>query len=159
MKPYFILFLIIITCSAVYGQSTVMAANGEASGNGGTASFTLGEVFNQSQSSASGSLRQGVLQTYQISELTGIANPSIGLSLSAFPNPATDFLRLNIRELVADGLSFRLTTSLGITLQQQDLAQAETLINLTDYASGMYVLSVLNDKNQVLKAFKIIINK
>ena len=51
---------------ATQAQEAVSAAGGNASGSGGTASYTIGQVAYTTNSSASGTITQGVQQPYEI---------------------------------------------------------------------------------------------
>ncbi|MGD0341661.1 MAG: hypothetical protein ABSA76_08155, partial [Bacteroidales bacterium] len=58
---------------AIHAQSTITTSGGNASGSGGSASYTIGQVVYSTITGTNGSSAQGVQQPYEISIITGIA--------------------------------------------------------------------------------------
>ena len=70
-----------------HGQTTATTSGGEASGSGGTATYTVGQVVYHTHSGTNGSVAEGVQQPYEISVVTGIEETAISLiNISAYPN-------------------------------------------------------------------------
>ena len=90
--------------TSLQAQETVTTAGGEASGSGGTASYTVGQVFYTTQTGTNGNtVAQGVQQPFEISVVTGIPEAKgINLSVSAYPNPATDYLTVKVENYDTD---------------------------------------------------------
>ena len=57
--------------TTLHAQEAIFTTGGEASGNGGSASFSVGQVAYQTYSGTSGSLVEGVQQPYEITVLNG----------------------------------------------------------------------------------------
>jgi hypothetical protein len=74
-------------------QQAISSAGGEASGTGGTVSFTIGQTDYISLNSNSGMISQGIQQPFEIMVVTGIgSDKEITLECTIYyPNPATDF--------------------------------------------------------------------
>jgi hypothetical protein len=70
----------------VHAQSTIPATGGNAAGNGGSVSYTVGQIVYTTVSGTNGSVAQGVQQPYEISVVTGIENKEINLSCSIYSN-------------------------------------------------------------------------
>ena len=86
-----------MTGIGAYAQSAVTASGGVSSGNGGSVSYTIGQTFYSTNLGTSGQISEGVQQAYEIYDVTEVQNPiSANISLSAFPNPTSDFLTLRI---------------------------------------------------------------
>jgi hypothetical protein len=67
MKKIIITLVLLLSCMLnLQAQSNTGTLGGEATGSGGTASFTAGEVFYTYKSSASGSVTEGVQQSYLV---------------------------------------------------------------------------------------------
>ena len=67
MKKIIITLVLLLSCMLnLQAQSNTGALGGEATGSGGTASFTGGEVFYTYKSGASGSVTEGVQQSYLV---------------------------------------------------------------------------------------------
>jgi hypothetical protein len=83
--------------STVSAQTSVNATGGDASGSGGSASYSVGQVAYQTHTGTSGSVAEGVQQPYEISVVTSIEEANdIKLSITAYPNPTTDYLELKV---------------------------------------------------------------
>jgi hypothetical protein len=74
MKPKLITSLIIglFLCSFLNAQESVNTASGNASGSGGSVSYSVGEIVYTTNAGDNGAVAQGVQQAYEISAVTGI---------------------------------------------------------------------------------------
>ena len=70
----------------VQAQQATTTSGGDASGSGGTAAFSVGQVVYTANTNASGTLSQGVQQAYEIFTLS-IKETELNISLKVFPNP------------------------------------------------------------------------
>lgn len=151
---------IFIICFLVWGaknlkaQEAVTVAGGDATGTGGTAAYSVGQVGYTNISSASGSIDQGVQQSYIISSTGENTNPDINLMISVYPNPSISFMRLKVENHDLQNLSFQLFDVQGNLLINKKITNAETSIAMSEFASGNYVLKVTDNKSE-LKTFKI----
>ena len=66
MKTILVLICSIIFSFSAQSQDTVAISGGEATGSGGTSSYTLGQVFYTVTNANSGSISQGVQQNFRI---------------------------------------------------------------------------------------------
>jgi hypothetical protein len=140
----------------LYAQSSLHTAGGNATGPGGTVSFSVGQVAYQTITSADFSVSQGVQQPYEISVLTGSeAVSGINLMISAFPNPATDYLVLKFSEGDFKGYSYMLIDKAGKLLRSGDIMNYDTFLSLKGLASATYFFKVFKSK-QEMKTFKIV---
>ena len=119
----FLGFLLIFGFSlTIFAQNTIPATGGNASGSGGSVSYTVGQILNSTFSGTNGTVLQGVQQPYEISIVTGIEE-AIGISLEimAYPNPATDFIILIIKNYEVKNLSYQFYDINGSLLQDSKL--------------------------------------
>ncbi|MEE4177590.1 MAG: hypothetical protein V2I46_08780, partial [Bacteroides sp.] len=65
-KTFFLCLLLCFGVHALFGQEAVVPAGGNATGSGGSVSYTAGQVFYLIHSGPSGSVSQGVQQPYEI---------------------------------------------------------------------------------------------
>jgi hypothetical protein len=153
--------LLIFISSGLMAQNAFTVAGGDASGNGGTVSYSFGQVFYQSQAGSSGTVIQGVQQPYEISVIVSVSVAAgITLNVVAYPNPVTDFLRLRVDSSVPmdpSSLSYLMYDSSGRLLERSLLEGQETLIPMSDRFSGVYIVKVIRSEMEV-KTFKIIKN-
>jgi hypothetical protein len=144
--------------STVSAQESVNATGGDASGSGGSASYSVGQMVYTTYTGTSGSVAQGVQQPFEISVVTGIEEANvINLSVSAYPNPAIDYLTLSIAEFDASNLSYQLYDMKGKLLQTKNLIGTETHIDMSTYVQSAYFVKVIQG-NREIKTFKIIKN-
>ena len=148
--------LLLTSTQGLNAQETVTTTGGEATGTGGTTSYSIGQVVYTTQEGANGSVSQGVQQPYEISTTVGIDETSIKLEMSVFPNPTTDFLILKTEEI--DGLTYQLIDMQGKLIETNKVSINSTTIEMDKLASATYFLIVTKNNNPV-KTFKIIKNQ
>ena len=149
--------LILLGLRGLQAQENSTAAGGQATGTGGTASYSLGQVVYTTATGTNGSISQGVQQTYEISAITGIAETAIKLELSVYPNPTTHFLKLEVGSEDLENLSYQLYDMQGKVIENKKVDSNTTHISLEGQSTGTYFLSVVKD-NQIVKTFKVIKN-
>ena len=142
--------------TGLQAQESINATGGDATGGGGSVSYSVGQVVYTTNTGTSGSVAEGVQQPYEISVVTGIEEAKgINLSVSAYPNPTTDYLTLRIDEFEISNLSFQLYDMTGKLLQTKKLTGTETQIDMSSYVSSTYFVRVITG-NKSVKEFKII---
>tara|TARA_B110001469_G_scaffold115996_1_gene120914 strand:+ start:413 stop:892 length:480 start_codon:yes stop_codon:yes gene_type:complete len=148
-------FLLLGIIGGLHAQESPTTAGGEATGTGGTASYSVGQVVYTSATGTNGSLAQGVQQPYEISVTIGIKETSINLELSVYPNPTTDYLTLKVDDF--ETLNFQLIDLQGKVIANKKVTNATTIIKMEELAKALYFLNVTKN-NKVVKSFKIIKN-
>jgi Secretion system C-terminal sorting domain len=138
-------------------QETVITTGGEASGTGGIASYTIGQVFYTTQTGTNGNtVASGVQQPYEISVVTGIHEAKgINLSVTAYPNPTTDYLTVKVENYKTEHLQYQVFDMNGKLLQTVRAQGQETKIETSNLVPANYFVKVLDD-NKEIKVFKII---
>ena len=150
------LFLFWIELTGLQAQISVNATGGNASGSGGSASYSVGQVVYQTHTGTNGSVAEGVQQPYEISVVTAIEQTkTINLLVTAYPNPATDYLTLNISEFKLSGLSYQLFDMSGKLLFDEKITGSQTQIIMSQLVPASYLL-VVKQGNIGLKTFKIV---
>lgn len=158
------IWLLVLGITGIQAQEihkAVQAAGGNASGNGGTASYSVGQLFYTTKTGINGSVAQGVQQPFNISAITGIEEAKgITLLYSAYPNPITDFLTIKIDASTVQSiqsLTYQLFDISEKLLETNTLEGNETRINMRNLSPATYFLKVIQG-NKVVKVFKIIKN-
>jgi hypothetical protein len=142
--------------STVQAQNAIPASGGNASGSGGTASFTIGQAVYATTTNSNGSVSQGVQQPYEISVITAIEEArGILLEIMVYPNPATDFIKLKIEKYEFQNFRYQLYDINGSILQDNKIIAGETDIVMSNYVSATYFLQVTDNK-RLIRTFKII---
>jgi len=144
--------------STVSAQESINATGGNASGSGGSASYSVGQVVYTTHTGTSGSVEQGVQQPFEISVVTGIEEAKgINLSVTAYPNPTTDYLQLKVESEKLKDLSFQLYDMNGKLLQSEKITGNQTSIAMSSLVPATYFVKVIQGNKEV-KTFKIIKN-
>ncbi|CAN5515456.1 hypothetical protein BH10BAC1_BH10BAC1_11460 [soil metagenome] len=142
----------------IEAQEIANTSGGNALGSGGSVNYSVGQIVYTTNTGTNGSVAQGVQQPYEISIVTGFEDASkINLSFSVYPNPTTDYLKLNIENYKTQNLTFILLDIDGKLLESKKLENNETSISMKNNASGIYFLKII-ESNKELKTFKIIKN-
>jgi hypothetical protein len=144
--------------TGLQAQECVNATGGNASGSGGSASYSVGQVVYTTHTGTSGSVAEGVQQPYEISVVTAIEEAKgINLSVSAYPNPTTDYLTLEVKEFDLSNLSFQLYDMNGKLLLNEKITGNQTSIVMSNLVPATYFVKVIQGSKEV-KTFKIIKN-
>ena len=160
MKKLLIILTITLLFVGLHAQESTTASGGEASGDEGTVSYSVGQVVYGTHSGTTGSVSEGIQQPYAISVIIGLEETGINLNISAFPNPTTDYLILKIADDAHQESRFTITLYdlNGRVIEQQVVVSNETTIDMASLNAATYILKV-NNENQEVKTFKIIKNQ
>jgi len=143
-----------------YAQQASIASGGDASGVGGSVAYSVGQIVYTTNTGITGSVAQGVQQPYEISITTGMLETDIKLNLSAYPNPTTNYLMLQIdasASLSNQSMSYQLYDISGKLLESNTIVASSTTIKMEQMPTGTYLLKVTQNNKEV-KTFKIIKN-
>lgn len=153
----FLLLTLKLTC--LQAQEAISATGGNASGSGGSVSYSVGQVMDTTNTGTNGSVAQGVQQPFEIAVVTGIKEANgITLQYSAYPNPVTDILILKIEGELKTPYDISLYDMNGKLLESKKTEGSETRIDMKKLVPATYILkATCNDKE--VKTFKIIKNQ
>ena len=153
-----IIVLIIFGCSiiSIQAQQTTASAGGDASGIGGTFSYSIGQVVYTYNYGTDVIVAQGIQQPFEISIL-GLDNYQINLVMQTYPNPTRDYLVLNVHALDLSNMIFQLYDVNGRLIETRTMFSPIETICMMNLPSSVYVLKVTNNNKEV-KSFKIIKN-
>jgi hypothetical protein len=144
--------------TGLQAQESVNVTGGNASGSGGSASYSIGQVVYKTNTGTNGSVGQGVQQPFEIFVVTGIEQAKdINLSVSAYPNPTTYYLTLEVKDFELSNLHFQLFDMLGKLLQTDKITDIQTSIVMSNLVPATYFVKVIQGNKEV-KTFKIIKN-
>lgn len=148
-----VILAILLVSFGSQAQVSVNAAGGEAVGDGGLVSFSVGQVAFGANAGTNGSMTEGVQQPYENLVLS-VAENAENISLSVYPNPSTDNLFLTSMEEIS-GLSYQLFDINGRLLKSEKIVGNQTDISMQDLVSATYFVKV-NQGDKTLKTFKVI---
>ncbi len=144
--------------TGLQAQTSVNATDGDVSGSGGSVSYSVGQVVYTTHTGTSGSVAEGVQQPYEISVVTGLEEAKgINLSVSAYPNPTTDYLTLEVKDVELLNLHFQLYDMNGKLLQNEKITGNQTNIVMSNLVVATYFVKIIQG-NKEIKTFKIIKN-
>lgn len=149
------LLLVALSLNSLNAQTAVAATGGDATGSGGSVSYTVGQIVYTTATGSTGSVAQGVQQAYDISITEGVDEKTI--SLSAFPNPITDQLNLSITGFTTQQYVYQMFDSSGKLVKSEKISSSTTSISAQQFTPGVYLVSVL-DNNSIIKTFRIVKN-
>jgi hypothetical protein len=148
-------FALCVSLSTSYAQQGIHPSGGNASGAGGSVSYSVGQIFYSSQSGIDASLIQGVQQPFELM-ITDVKDLATNLlSCEVFPNPAVKELNLLIKGEQPENGNWNLIDSKGVTIRSGEISTEETMIPMAGVPMASYTLKVSSGKKE-LKIFKII---
>jgi len=139
----------------IQAQETIPVSGGEATGSGGSSSYSVGQLVYTTNTDTGGTVTQGVQQSFELFTLSNPELTTINLTAVTYPNPASDYIVLKITDSALDNLSYKLIDINGKAIANGSITNTDTQINMQSLALGMYILKV-NQNKQELKTFKII---
>ena len=144
--------------TAIQAQEAVAAAGGEATGSGGSVSYSIGQIDYITNTGTGGTVTQGVQQPYEFF-IVGIDDKKdISVELSVYPNPAVSTVNLRIDNQNLENISFQLYDMNEKLILNKKVSGNVTSIQMEKLASATYFLKV-SDNKKVVKTFKIIKNQ
>lgn len=162
MKKHQKFLLTAIALSALWfprvsAQQSVHAAGGDASGMGGSVSYSVGQIVYTALDQGGAQILQGVQQPYEFFSV-GVEGPSgLVLHCTLFPNPTASTVTLTVEGIDWNALSYALFDENARLILQQNLDGENTRIPLEGQMAGLYFLKIQN-RQQTLKTFKIVKN-
>lgn len=146
------------TASAAMG--TIVSSGVDSSGDYGSVSYSIGQVFytyigTKVYNVAQGIQHQDTSLTLDLPEVVD----AIETKIAVFPNPTTDYVTVNLGSVDAlnNKVYYQVYDLQGRMMTQNKIDQLETQINLSYLSSSTYLLRVFTE-NKIIKVFKIIKN-
>ena len=151
---------LLLGLGVINAQETVTTTGGEASGMGGSSSYTVGQVVYTTNTGINGSVAQGVQQPYEIYVTTGVNQTAINLEMIVYPNPTTNYISLKVdasTSLNNQNLSYQLFDMQGKVIENKKVTADNTIIKMEALPKATYFLKV-TDNTKTVKTFKVIKN-
>ncbi len=136
-------------------QEHTVSSGNDATGAGGSVSYTIGQIDYVSATGGGGTITQGVQQPYEIYSISVEDEQGIDLSAVIYPNPTTEYVTLSISNNNLVNVSYSLLDMHGKIISQQLVTDKIANIQMGSLSTGIYLLSVYNNDIEV-KTFKII---
>jgi hypothetical protein len=156
MKKLFLSSLSLMSIVGIYAQSTTVSGGGNATGSGGSVSYSIGQIaYTFASGGANGYAIQGVQQPLEVSVVTSVNQIETKFALDVYPNPTSSRLILNIGENNLKNMTYQLLSIDGTMLKQNQINSSAEQIDMSALPSGTYLLKILS-RQQQLKLFKVI---
>lgn len=152
-----LLMLLIVSIVGTYGQQTLSASGYEASGDGGTSSYIVGQLLYTTNVGVTGSVVQGLEQPIELITLNLEEDLLLIASAKVFPNPTTNKIQIRLDLDDFENLSYQLYDASGRLLQDEKINEATLGIQLSHLTTAIYFLKIRRD-NHELKTFRILKN-
>lgn len=156
MKKSILLFIVVIISNFAFSQGIVQQVYGSAGNyySNGTYSLssTIGETVTATFSSTNNFLTQGFQQpNYTITMIEDFDNNA---NIIVYPNPADDFVNIDMGSTNLDKYHFELFDVTGKLLVKGNINNKITTLDLGSYASNVYFIRLSLD-NKLIKNFKV----
>ncbi|MFM2207810.1 MAG: hypothetical protein RL213_1785 [Bacteroidota bacterium] len=136
------------------GQQATTTSGGNASGQGGTVSYTVGEVAASFSSGSNGQVAAGVQQPYLIQSV-GIRPLPNHFLTDVYPNPTTSDLTLTVSDFQSNRLSCKVIDALGQTVLNRELEGPQTLLQTGHLPASVYYVQVL-EGDRIVRSFRVV---
>lgn len=154
-KVKFIIILLLGIELTVHAQGA-FTNGGNAYGNGGRISYSVGQMSYTRVNGINNYLLQGVQQPYEISIVNQINEiTDILLQCDVYPNPTNDILKLKIANPDKLKLSYCLYDGKGNLVLTKEIENNETYLSFKNYSPAVYFLKI-NNNNTIVKTIKIL---
>ena len=154
-RPIALLTAGLLWAGLAQAQEATNASSGDATGSSGTVAYSVGQVVYTTNTGSDGSVVQGVQHAYEIFTV-GIKETELNISLTAFPNPTTENLTLQISDYNNEKLSYQLFDIQGKQLSNGQITAQQTQIDMTGLPTATYFVNIVNQENKKVQSFKII---
>jgi hypothetical protein len=143
------------TTPGLFAQEGILSASCDASGIGGTVSWSVGQVAYSAWSDATGFVTEGVQQPYEIFNITGFEESASAPRFIVFPNPTSGKVTLKIFDPGLENFDACIYDMNGKRLLSVKVGAEEATIPMEDLRPATYVLNIL-EKDQTVMTYKII---
>lgn len=157
MSKLITLSILIFMGTSLWSQEVISAAGGHSSGTTIQASWTVGEPVIETEMNGlyilTQGMHQGNLVVTAVHELAGL-----DYQITAYPNPVSKFIKLDIGAPRIEGFSYALFNTEGQLLKQEEVNEKVTTIPMDEFTHASYLLRVMS-KGKEVKVFSVIKNK
>lgn len=159
-----VLFVCVLNCTYNYAQTSngmhsqlmnLNSTGGNLQNNDGSISFSVGQVFFHYLNNSQTTVLAGVQQPKISNVFLGLEKPEYKVSILAYPNPLTDFLTLEIKDLNQYNLTYTIFDQNGSRLKHEDIKTEKTRIEFQKFQTAAYFVTIRN-MGKLIKTFKIL---
>ncbi len=149
------LLILLAIPTACIAQATVSTSGGDATGSGGTVSYSIGQVAFIHGSGTGGSAQEGVQQPFELSQVH-VPESMDNIQLSIFPNPAQQQLSIHIPAIMGR-YTLTVLNNVGAVIETHSLLSTLTSIEIGHLSNAVYYIEI-TDSNKISSRYKLIKN-
>jgi len=151
-----IFILLFVSSVSLKAQESINSSGTSFSSSEGEISYSIGQLMYTSYTNNTGSINQGIQRAFEDTTLSN-QNFSLDTHFSVYPNPINgNHFTIVLTNLSTKKLSFALFDVHGRLLKNGKIVENETKINMTNFSTAIYFVSIINSENRKLETFKII---
>lgn len=135
------LLLFGIGLTGLQAQESINAIGEDATGSGGSVSYSIGQIAYNISTGSNSTVAQGVQQAFEISVPEVEEVGGVNISIIAYPNPTSDYLTLEVKDLELSNLNFQLFDIQGRLLQNQKIIKPNKDWNGQTYICHLFCKS------------------
>ncbi len=157
-RPFLWLFCLLFFAvfSKIQAQQVIVASGNTIAGNGGSASYSVGQIVQSTNSGANGTAFQGIQLYFEDATLT-IIDLDTQMDITTYPNPTSSFINIMLQFTPGHPLNYVLYNAVGGVVLSGKIKGSTTNIPVHDLSVASYLLKI-NNASTTLKIFKIIKN-
>ena len=156
MKKVLLLTPLLLHLVNANSQQATTSAGGNATGIGGSASYSVGQVGYTTMNGSMLSVTAGVQQPYIIQSV-GLPEEARPVQLQIYPNPTNSDLTLVLLDEQAGPLHCRIIDALGNIVSESLVEGRQARLTTGQLPASIYFLQVSRE-NRVLQSFRIVKN-
>lgn len=146
--------IVVLYANKAIAQDSANAAGSNATGPGGSVSYSVGQIVYTSQNGNAGNLTQGVQHAYEV-YYTSMQEAG-KFELRLFPNPTAEQLTLIMSEYTDEGWFCELYDINGKLLLKKNIMSNETQIDMIQFPPAIYSLRITSLSKKNAESYKII---
>lgn len=137
-------------------HSSINTSGGDISGEEGSISYSIGQVNYFSYGENSLYTAEGVQQPLIISiSPIDIIEEKEAISMAAYPNPTTNYFKIEASTYIGQSLKYHLTDLNGNFIEEGRIEDPGATVDISRLAVAVYLLHITNGSEHI-KTFKII---
>jgi len=136
-------------------HTSINVTGGDISGEEGSVSYSIGQVYYSSYNGKETYVTEGVQQPLIISITPIDKKEEDSFKVVAYPNPVTNYLKIEASTYTNGSLSYHLMDLHGRLLQEARIGKSGAQVDVSRLSVAMYLLRI-SDNGKFIKTIKIL---
>lgn len=146
--------VLLLQLSATAQQGFVMSGSHTQNSNG-SASSSMGQICQNTDSNASGTFQEGLQHPYEYANVVSVEELFSATEFSVFPNPARDFLLITHEGQDHSPVQLRLFDTAGKLIREDTITSNQHTLSLQNLRPGIYYLRLhMNNQTNTIEIVK-----